>query len=79
MFDEYTENVNNKTKYGVLYTNRTMSGVYDAKGLTTIEEEKITLALKITALNNIKEEVIAEYHKLSEQYHHLLGEEDGNL
>ena len=79
MFDEYTEEINDSVAYGVLYTHRSMSKRYTRDSVTSIDEEKVTLALKINALHNIKEDIIREYAILEEQYNNLIGEDNGSM
>lgn len=79
MFDEYTEEINNSVAYGVLYTHRSMSNRYTRDSITSIDEEKVTLALKINALHCIKEDVMREYAILEEQYNNLIGDDNGSM
>ena len=67
-FSEYTEEVNDTTMYGVYYKHMMSTPVMQTSDITPIIEERVTLVLKMDAINSIKEQMNNEYYLLKKQY-----------
>jgi len=75
IFDEYTEEINDKVMYGILYQLRMGSKYIDRNMLDTNAEEMITLQLKAVALKKIYEDITAEQTIVSERLKKLTTKE----
>jgi hypothetical protein len=74
IFDEYKEELNEDgVKFGILYTYRSLSEMFDAYTLSPKDENDICTVLKLEAIREISEEIQKEYQELEKEYNERQG------
>ena len=69
IFDEYKEEINESAvKYGIMYTYRSLSDMFDSYEMSPRDEEVVYTILKLGALKEIRAEIDEEYNELRDRY-----------
>ena len=79
LFDEYTETINERIRFGILFTHRAISEEFISDRLSPKEERDIMSIMKLSAIKAIRKELDEEYARLEKEYNFIENEIIGEI